>query len=183
MNRFFRGLPWEAQRHKLVRPIIIGVSLILRYIQNSIISMLLRALDMTLFWDLRKSGVDHESFSQERQCNIRVKATYVLRLKVGGYFCVWEVGFEQQLGKQRLDLFPPKGRLGAGPARASRGQGGPQGAASRGQWAGGCCPKGRRKEAGGRPAHSLDPLRCKWWCLLWLLPLSAYKPSVAPAQS
>ena len=88
MNRFFRGLPWEAQRHKLVRPIIIGVSLILRYIQISIVFTLQRALDMTLFWDPRKSAVDHESFSQERQCNIRVKATYVLRLKVGGYFCV-----------------------------------------------------------------------------------------------
>ena len=30
---------------------------------------------------------------------------------------------QKQLAKQRLDLFPPKGRLGARPARASRGQG------------------------------------------------------------
>ena len=40
---------------------------------------------------------------------------------------------KKQLAKQRLDLFPPKGRLGARPARASRGQGssgqgGPEGA-------------------------------------------------------
>ena len=60
---------------------------------------------------------------------------------------------QKQLAKQRLDLFPPKGRLGAGPARASRGQGGPQGAASSGS-----CLKGRGKEAGGHPAHSLDLL-------------------------
>ena len=68
------------------------------------------------------------------------------------------MGFEQQLGKQRLDLFPPKGRLGAGPARASRGQGGPQGA-SRGRLAGGSEQGAAQKVVERRPGASRSQFR------------------------
>ena len=103
-------------------------------------------------------------------CKNRVKATLVLtssdtRCQVGGYFCVRGGLCQQQkqqcaAGQTEARPFPSQGATWG---RASSGQQGPAGArAPTGGASSGSCLKGRGKEAGGHPAHSLDPLRCKW---------------------